>query len=399
MGPGDIFGEMTCLNHYPRSATVTATEDCTVLEMLRNVLYVLQRSKASRALLEDRYRERAVDNLLRSAPLFAPLRERLEAFETFVRDLGKRADLIRLGPGDVIFRQGDVADAFYLVRIGFVKVTRRQPGGEHVLAYLGPGKHFGEMGLLTDVPEIRELAGQLAPAGSRLDIRTATCTALDHVDLVKIRKEDFFDIITRFPQLREKLLPVARRHLEENLKMLRLAQGVPLGRFLNQGRQEAQSLLVLDLVKCTRCDECTKACADAHEGVTRLIREGLRFDRYLVASSCRSCLDPYCMVGCPVGSIRRRNSREIIIEDWCIGCGQCASNCPYGNINMHPFPTGRYEADSLSGRKVAIVQYKATTCDLCADLDGQPSCVYACPHDAAHRMSGEELLRSVQPVR
>ena len=43
------------------------------------------------------------------------------------------------------------------------------------------------------------------------------------------------------------------------------------------------------------------------------------------------------MVGCPVGSIRRRNSLEVIIEDWCIGCGLCAKNCPYGNINLHPF--------------------------------------------------------------
>ena len=100
---------------------------------------------------------------------------------------------------------------------------------------------------------------------------------------------------------------------------------------------EAQSLLVLDLEKCTRCDECVRACADAHDGVTRLIREGLRFDKYLVATSCRQCRDPLCMVGCPVGSIRRRDSLEIIIEDWCIGCGLCAKNCPYGNINLHPF--------------------------------------------------------------
>ena len=100
---------------------------------------------------------------------------------------------------------------------------------------------------------------------------------------------------------------------------------------------EAQSLLVLDLEKCTRCDDCVRACADAHDGVTRLIREGLRFDKYLVATSCRQCRDPLCMVGCPVGSIRRRNSLEVIIEDWCIGCGLCAKNCPYGNINMHPF--------------------------------------------------------------
>ena len=100
---------------------------------------------------------------------------------------------------------------------------------------------------------------------------------------------------------------------------------------------EAQSLLVLDLEKCTRCDSCVRACADAHDGVTRLIREGLRFENYLVATSCRQCRDPLCMVGCPVGSIRRRQSLEVIIEDWCIGCGLCAKNCPYGNITLHPF--------------------------------------------------------------
>ena len=104
---------------------------------------------------------------------------------------------------------------------------------------------------------------------------------------------------------------------------------------------EAQSLLVLDLEKCTRCDQCVKACADAHDGVTRLVREGLRFDKYLVATSCRSCRDPLCMVGCPVGAIRRRGSMEIIIEDWCVGCGLCVSNCPYGNLNLHPFAVER----------------------------------------------------------
>src|SRR5262249_21243898 len=106
---------------------------------------------------------------------------------------------------------------------------------------------------------------------------------------------------------------------------------------------------------------------------------------------------PYCMVGCPVGSIRRRGSREIIIEDWCIGCGKCAENCPYGNINMHPFRIEQPDP-SQAGRKIAAVQHKATVCDLCIDLkDGQPSCVYACPHDAAHRLSGPELLNLVQP--
>jgi Fe-S-cluster-containing hydrogenase component 2 len=147
---------------------------------------------------------------------------------------------------------------------------------------------------------------------------------------------------------------------------------------------QAQSLLVLDLEKCTRCDQCVKACADAHDGVTRLVREGLRFDKYLVATSCRQCRDPLCMVGCPVGSIRRRNSLEVIIEDWCIGCGLCASNCPYGNISMHSFAVESPDPQQPS-RKIASTRRKATGCDLCTE-HAEPSCVYACPHDAAHRV-------------
>src|SRR5207302_5878131 len=133
-----------------------------------------------------------------------------------------------------------------------------------------------------------------------------------------------------------------------------------------------QSLLVLDLDRCTRCDQCVKACADAHDGITRLIRDGLRLDRYLIATSCRQCRDPLCMVGCPVGAIRRRNSLEVIIEDWCIGCGVCANNCPYGNINLHEFiPEGTqplHEAGAAQTQlKKAHVVCKATSCNLCHD--------------------------------
>jgi len=36
-------------------------------------------------------------------------------------------------------------------------------------------------------------------------------------------------------------------------------------------------------------------------------------------------------------------------------------------------------------KKKAVVKQKATSCDLCTHLK-EPSCVYACPHDAAHRV-------------
>jgi CRP-like cAMP-binding protein/Fe-S-cluster-containing dehydrogenase component len=387
LGAGEIFGEMTCMSYYPRSATVIAREDCTMLELLRNVLYILQRNKKSRAMLEDRYRRRAIDAHLRSVPIFAGLLKEEGQFERFVEYLRPRVQLLRINPGDVIFRQGDPADHFYLVRMGFVKVSQRRPGGDQVLTYIGPGGYFGEIGLMAHIPEV----GLIAPAG----VRVATCSALDHVDVVQIAGDDFRQLLNEFPAVRKQLIEVAVEHLIENEQARQQLESVPLGEFLKQGLMNAQSLLVLDLERCTRCDECTKACSDSHDGVTRLIREGLRFDKYLVASSCRSCLDPYCMVGCPVGSIRRRNSREIIIEDWCIGCGKCAENCPYGNINMHGFEEERPDP-AHPERKVAVVQQKATTCDLCMGLDGQPSCVYACPHDAAFRWTGQEFRAKVE---
>jgi Fe-S-cluster-containing hydrogenase component 2 len=39
-----------------------------------------------------------------------------------------------------------------------------------------------------------------------------------------------------------------------------------------------------------------------------------------------------------------------------------------------------------SAKKKARVQTKAITCDLCSGVGGEPMCVYACPHDAAHRV-------------
>ena len=254
-----------------------------------------------------------------------------------------------------------------------MKVAEDHPQGELVLNYLGRGGYFGEIGLLGE--------GR----------RTATCTAMDHVELVKIHAEEFQQMVDQFPDVRRSLEGLAYERQQQNNQRLNTATSTPLNQFLDRGLFEAQSLLVLDLERCTRCDNCVRACADAHDGVTRLVREGLRFDNFLVATSCRHCRDPLCMVGCPVGSIRRRNSLEVIIENWCIGCGMCAKNCPYGNINMHPFDVMENDPSS-PGRQIAVTKHKATSCDLCTN-HAEPSCVYACPHDAAHRVEPNEFFK------
>jgi len=377
---GSLFGEMTCLSFYPRSATVVAAESCVMLEMLRNVLQILQRNEAFRQRLEADYRSRAMDEHLRSVPLLAGLSDQ------FLDHLRSRVSLASFKPGETICREGEPADAFFLVRIGFVRVSRNFPGGEMVLAYLSRGNAFGEMGLLGE------------------GVREATCTALDNVEVVRIGADEFRRMISEFPSIRARLEEEAASRRRANLAQQGKTSGSRLDEFLEQGLMEAQNLLVLDLNRCTRCDECVRACADTHDGVTRLIRDGLRFDHYLVATSCRQCRDPLCMVGCPVGSIRRKESLEIVIEDWCIGCGLCAKNCPYGNINMHPFPleTGPEAASPPSPapeagpapRKAAVktTREKAITCDLCSHL-AEPSCVVACPHDAAFRIEPREFFQ------
>ena len=332
LGEGELFGEMTCRTFQPRSATVRAKEDCVMVEMLRVILDMLvgtrevdADTKAStkvkaptfkgtsfKKAMDEKYRRRSLVNHLRSVPLFAGLGD---DFLGYLRD---RAELVSCSKGQVICKQGDTADAFYLIRSGLVRVSQDMPGGELVRTYLKRGEFFGEIGLLTSSP------------------RNATCTALDAVDVVKIGAAEFQEMIQKFPNVRESLTTIADARVAANQER-RPAVGLQLDDFMNQGLYQAQNLLLIDLDHCTRCDACVNACAEAHDGVTRLIRDGLRYDHFLVPTACRSCRDPLCMTQCPVGSIRRKESLEIIIEDWCIGCTKCAELCPYGNINMHPF--------------------------------------------------------------
>ena len=387
MTPADvIFGIMCCLNHYPRSATVVALEDTELFEINKNVLHMLQRNDVSREILDRAYRAHTLKREIGELSMFRGLAEADRAAAAEM--LEASAELVRVDKGQPIFRQGDLATDFFKVRYGFVKVSQRMGGLDRVLDYLGPGRTFGEIGLISAMTDLlADLGPEQAASGASRGLRTATCTALDDAELVRISRENFAKILSRFPAVRDGLVAEARRLLQRDLEVPS-AMANELGGFLENGLYSAQKLLVLDLENCTRCDECTRACSDTHEGVTRLIREGLRFENYLVASSCRSCLDPYCLVGCPVDAIHRKprenhpGAVEIVIEDHCIGCGLCSTSCPYGNISMHQEDEGRV----------------ATTCDLCRDLVGpedDPSCVYACPHNAAFRMSGQDLLKIV----
>lgn len=388
LGPGEVFGEMSCLNLAPRSATVVAETDCVMLEILRNMYEQLQKAPTFRERMDANYRARALQGHLRNVPIFRDLPDEV------IERLQGRAQLVAVDAGTTIFSEGDEADGVYIIRLGQVRVSQAFPGGERTLAYLTRGDFFGETGLL------------------RRAQRNAACRAVDHpiveggrkrkparVELVKIAREDFAAVIEEFPRIKGRLESVAQERLRQQRKArVSLTVSAPSRRVEDLGLLQGQNLMLIDLERCTRCDQCVDACVEAHEDeISRLFRTGPRYDKYLVPSSCRMCLDPVCMIGCPVGSIRRSEDLSIVIEDWCVGCGICAKQCPYESIVMHELEEfGQEVSERLarvaeSGEVMAVTQ-RAAVCDQCEDLPAGPACVYACPHDAAARVNAAEFL-------
>jgi Fe-S-cluster-containing dehydrogenase component len=144
--------------------------------------------------------------------------------------------------------------------------------------------------------------------------------------------------------------------------------------------------MVIDLDRCTRCDDCVRACAATHGGNPRFVREGERHDRFQIAQACMHCVDPVCMIGCPTGAIHRdaETGLALIHDDTCIGCGTCAGSCPYNNIRMVDIRDPR--GNSYCDRETQQPLQKATKCDLCVGELNGPACQNACPHAALVRL-------------
>lgn len=108
-----------------------------------------------------------------------------------------------------------------------------------------------------------------------------------------------------------------------------------------------ESVLMIDLETCTRCDDCVRGCADTHGGTPRFTREGPKVRNWLIPASCYNYTDPVCLIGCPTGAITRSLGRiEVVIEpSTCIGCGECVRRCPWQNIVWVPLDTAGGRAE------------------------------------------------------
>jgi len=108
-------------------------------------------------------------------------------------DLASSGEPVRFAAGQVIVRQGEIGDAFYLVKSGRVRVTAERDGQTSEVAVLSRGSCFGEMALLS---------------GAR---RTATVTAAEPCEVFVYRKADLDRVLANNPAVRQALDVLTRR--------------------------------------------------------------------------------------------------------------------------------------------------------------------------------------------
>jgi Fe-S-cluster-containing hydrogenase component 2/CRP-like cAMP-binding protein len=335
--------------------------------------------------------EAALPGVLQESPRPYPLSR--EDFRAFGRDLSE-GHLQKFGKplqperfeskdkkkkGVVVFQQGDPADSIYLILSGLVRVSMDLAGGRTMVNNLEAGAYFGESAVLAD-GEGAEMPRRSA------GVETLCATTLLRLDRDVLRAMFAGPYLALGDKLKhERALLSARdeqartgRLLPPSEPPLQIAERLVLTR----------NALLIDMNKCTRCDQCVRGCAEAHDLQPRFHRANpeLRFGKWEVAGACLNCLDAPCQAVCPVGAITFLEDAAVQIHrDRCIGCSQCANDCPFGVIDMYP---PHSPADAPSSKKGIV----ANKCDLCLTQEHDPPCVACCPYDAARRVDPVEFF-------
>jgi hypothetical protein len=124
-----------------------------------------------------------------------PFLNRLALFRqmtpTQVESLLDHLDLIELAEGQRLFSQGDPGDSLYIVVSGKIRISRGTEAHEIELATFVPGDVFGEESLVSGRP------------------RSATVTAAGPVELLRLDKPDFANLVHEFPYLKSFLIAMS----------------------------------------------------------------------------------------------------------------------------------------------------------------------------------------------
>ena len=345
------FGEMSLLSGQPSTATVVVSPggEATVLEIQRPALRLLRRFKKFGQRLEGDYRRHGLDRTL-----FEVQEATQNSFSSELLKKLKEATRFSVYAKDhILFQQGDPIEKLIFLNGGWVRRVRDLTSHPH------------RMGGPASAPLFADIVTQL-DQGVGLDFLGAgNWLGLEAV----FRKDETRWSYTTTIMARTEVLEIAITDLRSNPDLVTMIEQhfpqfsaaddkppdpppdkrsmAAAGKEIGTGIVDGTNLLVMDMDLCIRCGNCSLACHKVH-GQSRLLRRGIHISRpvkpnsqsiqhVLLPSVCLHCQDPECLTGCPTGAIARLDKGQIDIDrDTCIGCGDCAIQCPYHAITMVP---------------------------------------------------------------
>ncbi|MBT6157250.1 MAG: cyclic nucleotide-binding domain-containing protein [Planctomycetaceae bacterium] len=391
---GELFGEIAALGRMPRTATVFAEGEATLVEFRWQGLREIFRKDASmRTHIETKFRNNALEGILRNEPSFANTAEEdmqqlldQAEFNTFAtydlskqyRDMARGGTEGQLTEEPLVAKEGDYPNGVTLICSGLARLSQRYHNGHRTLGYLLPGQMYG-------FPEIEE------------GWKTQKQLPLS----MSLRAIGYLTTVTVPTQLVERLVlekgGAGKSHQSPALDVAAAAQtvtniGSDIIEFaVDNSLVQGTATMIIDLDRCTRCDDCVRACSNAHDNNPRFLRHGPIHGQYMIANACMHCADPVCMIECPTGAISRdlAGGQVVISDQTCVGCTRCADNCSYDAIRMVEVRDGVGNLIRDENGRLPIQQ--ATKCDLCVEQRIGPACQNACPHDALYRVNMTDL--------
>lgn len=386
LGRGEFFGEMSLLSGRPRSERAIAGAGCILVETPRRTMVKLMNSNEEvRSGIDWIF---VVRELQRHFAPFATLKD--------LRGIAARVTLRRFKAGEVLFKEGETGDSLFVLRSGSVTLSRKQTRDDLLVSQVRSGQLVGEMALMGD------------------PMRRETATAAVAAEAIEIKRKEFAELTRRDDARLDPLQRDVSKRVVDNARMqVRPEAGSLMNFLMDEGLGEATNVLVIDEALCVGCDNCEKACAETHNGISRLDREaGATYANVHIPIACRHCEQPHCMKDCPPNAIRRSENGEVYINDTCIGCGNCQANCPYDVIRMvydAPKKPGLWswlmfasgsgpgeEPDYEPTQTAREKGKKAVKCDACVSVEGGPACVRACPTGAAIRIGPDQYVDLVE---
>jgi ATP-binding cassette subfamily B protein len=180
--PGDSFGEIGLLRRAKRSASVRASSDIRLLKLDGSVFQsLLIHHPEIRAYVELQTRHRELSDFFRVYTAFTELPA--EGMRLLLSDL----EYEEIGAGSLVAREGEDAEALYVVEEGRLRVFETRDGRRHSLRFLRKGDFFGELALF------------------RGDRQDASVEALSPSRLLRLKRSTFEKLIEAHPKFRERI--------------------------------------------------------------------------------------------------------------------------------------------------------------------------------------------------